>query len=197
VLFDESTEAGLTWVGRPMEVVRALDSVYVDQARADFLEYVRRTLAASQAAGGRFNPPGEFGALYAASDESTAWEEIAARFRRQGINGLPPEMGMIGILIPVGRYADLTDPSTRSLWEISEAALTADEPSPEQREMCWTVARSVRALADFLVTASVRSEGDNVPLYPDRDGSEIRMELQYADRRAVPVHLLQRPTEDW
>jgi hypothetical protein len=84
VIRDDLAEQGLTWVGRPLEVVRILDSVYLDQARNDFLGYVRGTLAVSQSLGGRFNPPGEFGALYTAGDEATAWEEVAARYRRQG-----------------------------------------------------------------------------------------------------------------
>jgi len=109
---DDIGEMGLTWVGRPMEVVRVLESVYFDQAQHDFDKYVHRTLAASQAAGGRFNPPGEFGALYTASDTDTAWEEVAARFRRQGVSALPPEMGLLGLLITVGRYANLSDVDT-------------------------------------------------------------------------------------
>lgn len=97
---------GLTWVGRPLELVRALDAVYLDQARVNFDAYVFTTLRYSQAAGGRYNPPGEFGALYTSDDEATAWEEIAARFRRQGIAALPSDMGILGVLVPVGRYVD-------------------------------------------------------------------------------------------
>ena len=124
MLTDDIGEMGLTWVGRPMEVVRVLDPVYLDQAEHGFLEYVRSTLAASQTVGGRFNPPGEFGALYTASDTDTAWEEVAARFRRQGISGLPPEMGFIGIVITVGRFADLTDTDMAARWDVSPAAKT-------------------------------------------------------------------------
>lgn len=194
---DDIAEQGLTWVGRPLEVVRILDSVYLDQARSDFRGYVRATLAGSQATGGRFNPLGEFGALYMASDDATAWEEVAARYRRQGIRGLPPDMGLIGVLITVGRFADLTDDETRRLWEVPLTALTSNDPSPEEKEVCWSVSRAVRAMADFLQSPSARADGMNVPLYPDRENGDLRMELQFADRRAVPAVLRQVAQESW
>lgn len=79
-----------------MELIRALDPVYLDQARASLAAYVATTLRYSQLAGGRYNPPGEFGALYTSDDETTAWEELAARFRREGIPALPSDMGLYG-----------------------------------------------------------------------------------------------------
>lgn len=193
----DASEQGLTWVGRPLEVVRVLDSVYLDQARNDFPAYVRGTLAVSQSAGGRFNPPGEFGALYTAGDEATAWEEVAARFRRQGVRNLPPDMGVIGILITVGRFADLADEPTRGLWEISEAALTSSDPSPDERDACWALSRAVRAVADFLQSPSARADGVNIPLYADRENGDLRMEMQFAVRREVPADLRQTAQESW
>lgn len=41
----------------PLSCVRALESTYATQARADFERYVRRTLHFSQRLGGRFSPP--------------------------------------------------------------------------------------------------------------------------------------------
>jgi RES domain-containing protein len=197
VIRDDLAEQGLTWVGRPLEVVRILDSVYLDQARNDFLGYVRGTLAVSQSLGGRFNPPGEFGALYTAGDEATAWEEVAARYRRQGFRNLPADMGLIGILITVGRFADLADDPTRRLWEISETALSSSDPSPEERDSCWAVSRAVRAVADFLQSPSARADGINIPLYPDRENGDLRMEMQFAVRREVPAPLRQEARESW
>jgi len=197
MLHDDPFERGLTWVGRPMELVRIADSVYVDQARHNFQDYVSRTLAASQAVGGRFNPPGEFGALYTATDRETAWEEAAARFRRQGVPGLPPDMGVIGIIVIVGRYAPLTEASAREAWDVPLAALAAEDPTPEEREIGWNIARAVRAVADFLQSPSARANGDNLPLFPDREGSELRMDFQFAEREAVPDHLRQPVTEPW
>lgn len=194
---DNAAEQGLTCVGRPLEVVRILNSHYLDQARGDFPGYIRSTLAVSQSVGGRFNPPGEFGAVYTASDEETSWQEVAARFRLQGVPNLPPDMGIIGILITVGRFVDLADASTRSLWDISESALTSNDPSTEERQACWTVSRAVRAVADFLQSPSARAVGENIPLYPDREGGDLRMELQFANRREVPPSLRQVAEESW
>jgi RES domain-containing protein len=180
-----------------MEVVRVLDSLYLDQAQNEFGKYVEGTLLANQAVGGRFNPPGEFGSLYCAGDEETAWEEAAARFRRQGVPNLPPDMGVIRILITVGRFADLMVQQTRDLWEVSEVALKAENPTPAQRQACWAIGRAVRAVGDFLRSPSARSGGANVPLFPDRVGRELRMELSYAARRPVPAHLVQTTSEPW
>lgn len=196
-MFHDDEVEGLTWVGRPLELVRALDSVYLDQARANLLAYVATTLRYSQLVGGRYNPPGEFGALYTSDDEATAWEEIAARFRREGIRELPPDMGLLGILVPVGRYADLTDPATQAAWEVDASALTAESPTEAERNACWAAARAVRVVADFLQAPSARAEGMNVPLFPDREQSELRLELQFTRRSTVPEHLRQRPLESW
>ncbi|HEX5831613.1 MAG TPA: RES family NAD+ phosphorylase [Gemmatimonadaceae bacterium] len=197
MLRDSEECVGLTWVGRPLDLVRALDPVYLDQARADWPSYVATTLRFSQLAGGRYNPPGEFGALYTTNDDATAWEELAGRFRREGIPALPPEMGMLGILVTVGRYADLTDAATRTLWDADTGALAARSPTADERESCWTLARAVRAEGDFLQAPSARADGMNVPLYPDRERGTLRMELRFARRAVVPEHLRQRARESW
>lgn len=197
MVHDDDQVDGLTRVGRPLELVRALDPVYLDQARADWAAYVAATLRYCRLAGGRYNPPGEFGALYTADDEATAWEEIAARYRRQGLRALPPEMGLLGVLVVVGCYADLTDSATQAAWEVDVAALVADTPTPAERDACWTVARAVRTVGDFLQAPSARADGMNVPLFPDRERSELRMELQFARRSIVPVHLRQHARESW
>ena len=79
--------------------VRIVEVQYAEYADLDFVEYVRTTLQHNQRAGGRFNPPNEFGVLYAASDEATAWAELHARFKREGLTGLPSFMGrlLIGV----------------------------------------------------------------------------------------------------
>lgn len=74
---------------------RAVDSKYADQARNNPDRYVAQTLFYNQGSGGRYNAPGEFGALYTASDEYTAWAEFHARLLREGVPGLPPTMGLI------------------------------------------------------------------------------------------------------
>lgn len=190
-------EDGLTWVGAPVELFRAVEGVYLDQARHDFPTYLQRTLAASQRFGGRFNAPGEFGALYTAADEDTAWAEVASRFRREGVDGLPPDMGLLRLLVRAGRYADVTTEDGCRAWEVTPAALTADEPDDAQRDACWRLARAVRAVADALLTSSARTGGDTMPLFPDRHDSGLTLELLAAQARAVPERYAQRPGESW
>lgn len=188
---------GLAFVGAPLEVTRTADPRYVDQARANFAEYVHRTLQASMGAGGRYNAPGTFGALYCASDEATAWEEVAARYRREGIPGLPAVMGTLRIVVTDGRYADLTDAAVVARWEFDAAALAADAPTDAQRAECHRVGAAVRAVADFLTAPSARAGGQNVPLFPDREGGELLMRLQQARTAQPPRHLAQRARESW
>jgi len=89
-VFYDVQETGVTFVGAPIEVVRTTDTKYLDQARSDFVDYVHKTLAASQANGGRYNPPGEFSgrctphALSAAAPtpgERNACHEVGRRVR--------------------------------------------------------------------------------------------------------------------
>jgi RES domain-containing protein len=190
-------ESGITFIGYPVEVVRTSDRKYLDQARADFPGYVHQTLAANQAFGGRYNPPGEFGALYTASDEVTAWAEIAARFRREGIPGLPPEMGLLRIVIREGRYVDLTDGDVQRAWDVDPAVVKASDPTADQRAACHAIGRAVRAVADLLLAPSARDEGANIPLFTGRESGELVIDLSSASTARPPAHLEQVSREAW
>ena len=173
-----------------------LNAAYVDQARLHFELYLRDTLAASQRVGGRFNPPGEFGALYTASDSETAWAEVAARFQREGIPGLPPEMGILGLLITGGRFADLCEADVRARWDIEERTLVSVDDRRD-RDRRWSLGRAVRALGDFLRSPSARRDGANIALFVDREGRQLAMTVQFIRREAVPDRLAQKPNETW
>ena len=172
-------------------------SVHVDEARHDFSAYLRQTLSGSQRQGGRFNPPGEFGALYTSADEETAWFEVAARYEREGIDGLPPDMGVLRLVVHAGRYADVTTEDGCAAWDVSHAALADPDPDARDIESCWVLARAVRAVADAILAPSARADGVNMPLFPDRDEGELALELQAVSDRAVPDRLLQRSNESW
>lgn len=189
--------SGLTLVGAPMEVVRATDTRYLDQARSNFPDYVARTLMANMAMGGRYNPPGRFGALYCASDEETAWAEIDARFRREGIPGLPPVMGLLRIVITDGRYADLTDSSVVALWGFDRHALVSRHPDASQQAHCHDIGSAVRPLGDFLLAPSARADGENIPVFADRENGGLIWNLTAARAAAVPGDLAQRASESW
>lgn len=176
-----------------------VDPLYADHARNDFATYVQRTLAYSQADGGRYNPPGEFGAIYTASDEATAWRELHARFAREGIHGLPRQWGLLRILVTDGKFADIRDPAVCLAWGVDPAALIAADPSPAQQEACWQLARDVRAVADFLRAPSARGDGENIPLFIGaRPTATLAFRLSGVDTtRTTPDYLWQRPQESW
>lgn len=194
---EEPVDQGVTWVGFPLEVIRVFDSVYPDQAERDLASYIRGTLAASQRYGGRYNPACEFGAIYTASDEETAWQEVAARYEREGVHGLPPTMGFAGFLVRAGRYVDMTDVKTREAWDADAGTLRGIAPTQIEAEHCWAIGRAVRAVADFLMTPSARGTGANIPLFPDRQNSELVYTLQSVQRGRIPSAFAQRPTEAW
>lgn len=183
---------GLTLVGAPLEVYRVLDAVYLDQASYHFPAYVRDTLAASQHHGGRFNPAGEFGALYVSLDEETVWAEMAHRFHTEGIDGLPPSMGLLRIVVQAGRYADLTGDAGRAAWDVALSDLVDDDWL-----LCWTLARAVRAVADALHAPSARATGTNMPLFADRQNSDLEMDLASATRASTPARFVQHSRESW
>ena len=188
---------GLRDIGSPVEFFRLTDPVYADQALAEWATYVHRTLQASMAAGGRFNAPCEFGALYTASDEQTAWLEIAARFEREGVRGLSPRMGLLRIAVLAGRYVDLTTASARTYWELPLEALMAAVPTRAEEDACRRTGAAVRVVADFLQSPSARGPGRNVPIFADREHGELRMRLASAVHREPPAELRQQARESW
>lgn len=147
--------------------------------------------------GGRYNHCGESGALYCASDEETAWAEVAARFKREGISGLPSDMGSLRILLIEGRYADLSTEVAAVAWNCDWESLASPEPTEEQQSQCYFVGRAVRAVADFLSAPAARANGFNVPLFHDRENSELSMELHAAGPSEVPRHLRQKAKRLW
>ncbi|MCU0646479.1 MAG: RES family NAD+ phosphorylase [Gemmatimonadaceae bacterium] len=189
----------LAFTGAPEELIRVVDPRYADDARADFTAYVVTTLQHNPRVGGRFNPPGEFGALYMTSDEATAWAELHARFLREGVPGLPSRMGVLRVLLRAGRFVDLTDANACAAWGVLPATLVANHPPDEEREACWRVARDIRSVADFLRAPSARAAGSNVPLFVrGRRDSEWVFELIAADAaRVTPESLRQVSTESW
>lgn len=185
------------FIGRPIEVFRVTDSVYGDQARHDFERYTHETLAASQHFGGRFNQPGDFGAIYTSFDEDTAWREAASRFAREGIDGLPPDMSLLRIVVSAGRFVDFRDAEVRMAWDVELEALTTANETDEQRSLCWNVGRNIRALADALAVKSARATGTNFPVFPGRTDSELQWSLASSTPARVPREFAQQVEDGW
>ena len=186
-------------VGAPEEFIRTVDPKYADAARNDFALYLQRTMFYNQRSGGRYNPPCEFGVLYTASDEETAWAELHARFLREGASGLPPTMGVLRIIVREGLYVDFADEGSREAWNVSLEVLQSDELTVSEREACWELACRLRPVADFFRAPSARADGANIPLFiAGREAGELEIELAAAwDRATVPVYFRQQPAESW
>jgi RES domain-containing protein len=189
----------LEFVGYPQEVFRAVDPKYADQAKIDPAKYVTQTLGFNQAAGGRYNAPGECGVLYTASEEETAWAELHARMLREGLPGLPPTMGLIYLNILKGEHVDLNDGDTRNAWGISLASIQADTPTLRQQEDCWEFGRAVRVVADFVRAPSARAPGDNIPLFIGfRSTGDFDYAISGADpSRSTPQRFHATAQEEW
>jgi len=84
--------------------------------------------------GGRYNPPGEFGALYLSANPEGCLAELAARTH------MPPSLTEGAIEVRLDRVCDLTDPATQDAIGVSLADLTDPD---------WTVTQQLgRAIRD-------------------------------------------------
>lgn len=96
------------------------------------------TLANDHRHGGRFNPPGEFGAVYVAVERATALRELArqAEFLGFAVEELLPR-AMLRLQLHIRRVLDLTDESVCRAWGLAGADMTE-----LQHDECWEIARA-------------------------------------------------------
>ncbi len=195
---DQSNLPDTPFVGSPDEIIRATGARFVDSARADFAAYISTTLASSMGAGGRFNPIGEFGAVYCADSESTMWAEVSARLQREGVHHLPDEMGILRILLQAGSYADLVTPEVCTRWGVDYDSLVFDDGLGAHRLKRHQLARDIRVVADFIAAPSARDvDGMNYAVYPDRRNSSLQWKLISATVERPPENMRQQAREQW
>lgn len=134
------------------------------QANPKHAEVSERLLAASARTGGRFNPAGEFGALYVSLDAETPFRELlrqAEKDRTELWKQLPRTL--FALEVRLGRLLDLTDPEIVSTW-MAPDALVADDWSG-----CQAVARKAREMGFEAVRyPSVTGAGENLAIFVDR-----------------------------
>lgn len=132
------------------------------------------TLAASQRAGGRFNPPGEFGALYLACESATAVAEL--RRRAEGLGIEPGDLLPRTLLTVDAKFRqvlDLTEPAVRREWGLEGEVLSADDLSA-----CQEVGSAARRAGyEAIRFPSATGSGTNLAVFLDRlhPGSEIEV----------------------
>jgi RES domain-containing protein len=154
------------------------------QSAPRYAEITDRTLAASARTGGRYNPPGEFGAIYVSLDPDTPLREL----RRQALQG-----GVaVADLLPRTLFAaearlqsvvDLACEEGPAKWGLTAADLASDD-----WRVCQAIARQARAQGcEAIRFRSATGAGENLAVFLDRlaPGSSLRILRQeelYPDR---------------
>jgi RES domain-containing protein len=134
------------------------------QASPKHAEVSERLLSASARTGGRFNPAGEFGALYVSLDAETPFRELRRQVEKDGTEAwkLLPRT-LFAMEIRLGRVLDLTSPEVVSAW-MSPEDLIADDWAG-----CQAVARTAREMGFEAVRyPSVTGAGENLAIFADR-----------------------------
>lgn len=128
--------------------------------------------------GGRFNPPGEFGAVYLACDPVTAVAELRRRAEQLGIDpaALLPR-ALLSVDVVVSRVLDLTDARTSAEWGQDAHTLGADDT-----ESCQEVGRAARRAGfEAIRFPSATGEGVNLVAFLDRLHPGSRVEIVHSE----------------
>jgi RES domain-containing protein len=119
-------------------------------------------------AGGRFNPPNEFGALYTSLDAKTAAEEVARGLRARSID---PEQFPEGawwvyeLEVKLTSVLDLTNPDALQKSGISENSLTGSDVNATRQVAAEARERGYEAL---LVPSAAAPSSKNLVIFLDR-----------------------------
>jgi RES domain-containing protein len=128
---------------------------------ADLPAYLDHAMAHTREDGGRFNPPGEFGAVYLALDVETAQRESEAA-----------EL-VLEVDLSLSKVVDLTNPNEAAKW-----GLTADSVCGADHEPCRAAGRRIREAGyEAVKYPSAITEGTNLAIFWDRraDTSSLRL----------------------
>lgn len=140
-------------------------------------------LQGSRRTGGRFNPPGDFGAVYLSFEKETAVAELRRRARRSAVR--------IGELLPrvllvveseLQKVLDLTDDETRRHWGLDGEDLVSGD-----YRACQDVGRAARRAGyeAVLYPSAARDGGRNLAVFVDRLRPGSRLEI--VDRRSLEI----------
>jgi RES domain-containing protein len=125
-------------------------------------------------AGGRWNPKGEYGVLYTASDEETAVAELHRLGQRQGLNldDLAPR-DLVSIRASLSKVLDLTDKKI-----LEEIGISKDEIVSNDISVCLEVSRLAhRAGFEAVLAPSATKKGSILVVFPNRLHPSSRLEV--------------------
>ena len=125
-------------------------------------------MAGSLGAGGRYNVPGEFGALYASLEPETAATEIARGLKRRGVDPRSYPEGdwwVYRVEVSLESVLDLTNSETLRELGVTEEQLTGDSLLITRE-----IARQARGLGfqGLLVPSAARKGAKNLVIFADR-----------------------------
>jgi RES domain-containing protein len=122
--------------------------------------------------GGRYNAPGEFGALYLSRTTKGCKHEVT---RRPG----HPKKFIVGkIKVTLSKVCDLTDPALLKKLKISKTRLTADDWDETQ-----ALGEIVRESGyEAMIVPSAAGDFNNLVVFVDRLGGSSRVELEEIDK---------------
>jgi RES domain-containing protein len=131
-------------------------------------------LLASLGTGGRFNPAGEFGALYVSLDPDTPLRELRRQASKAGLDVLAflPRT-LFAMETRLQRVLNLTCPEVVAEYGLTDALLAADD-----WRVCQDAARRARQAGYEAVRfPSATGSGENLAIFLDRllDGSFVRI----------------------
>jgi len=116
----------------------------------------------SRSAGGRWNPPGEFGALYTTTDEDDIEREMERAAEKRGITPkdlMPRDIVTISVFLQ--KVLDLTDPAV-----LHALKFNPDELTEGTYERTRDLARAIfKAGIEGIVVPSAIGKGKNLVIY--------------------------------
>jgi RES domain-containing protein len=129
-------------------------------------------IAGSLRDGGRFNPPGEFGALYASIDSATAIAELCRQIVRGAfsVRYYFPRV-LLRFDVQLSQVYDLTHPPTMRATGLATRQILPypDDPDDAGHAACQSVARTARARGfEAIRYPSATGTGENLAIFVDR-----------------------------
>jgi RES domain-containing protein len=129
-------------------------------------ELSEEVLSGSLRAGGRFNPRGDFGAIYVSLEKETVVAELKRRATQTGIevDELLPRLLLV-VKAELQQVLDLTDEENRRRWSLSSKEIISDE-----YRTCQEVGRAARKAGyeAVLFPSAAREGGRNLAVFTDR-----------------------------
>jgi RES domain-containing protein len=145
---------------------REVKEKYLDTAHKDFQQYLLDTLIGSMRAGNRFNPVGEFGAIYLSLDPETPFRELYRAYVRSAGTSNPEDIAakraLLTVDVSLQQVVNLSDAAERKEWGVTPEHLTGEWAS------CQQLARSIYHSHEAIRYPSATGQGENLAIFYDR-----------------------------